>query len=74
MIVDHLMRRIASYGDDRHTAQIWLRHDNRYRVVLLERIGESSRYREVDGATWDNLEDAQATFVDWRTAIQAGTQ
>lgn len=62
------MERLYTWGNDRHTVQVWKRADGRFRAVALERIGESSRYREVDGATYDDREDAIAIALDWTRA------
>lgn len=62
------MERLYTWGNDRHTVQVWKRADGRFRAVALERIGESSRYREIDGATHDTREDAIAIALDWVSA------
>ena len=49
---NHLASRVWSQTiDERRTVQVWRRHDGKYRVVELHRIGESSRYREARGET-----------------------
>jgi hypothetical protein len=70
MIADRFVTRLDTYGTSRHTAQIWRRWDNRFRVVLLERIGSSSRYREIRGETSATILDAKATFAAWRSEIE----
>lgn len=62
------MERLYTWGNDRHTVQVWRRADGRFRAVALERIGETSRYREVDGATCYTREDAIAIALAWTSA------
>lgn len=72
MVADHLTKRIWSWGNDRTTVQVYARHDGKFRVVQLERIEESSRYRETRGETCDSLADAEERFEAWARA--AGRQ
>jgi hypothetical protein len=63
---DHLASRAWSHTiDDRRTVQVWRRHDDQYRVVELHRIGESSRYREARGETFDSIGSALSVAKQW---------
>jgi hypothetical protein len=62
------MERIYTWGNDRRTVQVWRLADGQFRAVALLRIGESSRYREIDSATHDALADALALALDWEAA------
>jgi hypothetical protein len=63
---DHLASRAWSQTiDERRTVQVWRRHDGKYRVVELHRIGESSRYREARGETFEEHASALAQAKLW---------
>lgn len=64
---DHLASRYCSWTlDERRTVQVWRRHDGKYRVVELHRIGESSRYREARGETCLTYDTALTVASIWR--------
>ena len=63
---DHLASRAWSQTiDERRTVQVWRRHDGKYRVVELHRIGESSRYREARGETLGQIGSALSVAEQW---------
>lgn len=65
-LADHLASRAYSWTiDERRTVQVWRRHDGRYRVVELHRIGEGSRYREARGETLDHIGVALSVAKQW---------
>lgn len=63
---DHLASRACSWTiDEQRTVQVWRRHDGKYRVVELHRIGESSRYREARGETLLDYKSGHALAMRW---------
>jgi hypothetical protein len=63
---DHLAYRACSWTiDEQRTVQVWRRHDGKYRVVELHRIGDSGRYREARGQTCDDYASAHAAGMRW---------
>lgn len=65
MIADDLARKVHNWSNERVTIQVWSRWDGAYRAVELHRIGESSRYREVRGKTFQKFPEALDAAREW---------